>query len=325
MSRNDVLLSVRDLVIHFVTYDGIVKALDGVSFDIYRGEVFGLIGETGCGKTVTSLSILGLLPENARIISGKIFFKGENLLENPDKLRGIRGKGISMIFQDPATSLNPLYTVGNQITKVILTHQNVSKEEARKKAIDLLKSVGLPDPERIMKFYPFELSGGMQQRVMIAIALSSNPDLLIADEPTSALDVTIQAQILDLLKKIRDERNISILFITHNFGIVAEMCDRIGVMYAGTVVEIGSVENILGNPMHPYTKGLLASIPMPGRRGQKLAIIRGTVPSLLDPPPGCRFHPRCPNAMDICRKEKPESVEVEDGHFVACHLFRRGM
>ncbi len=325
MSRNDVLLSVRDLVIHFVTYDGIVKALDGVSFDIYRGEVFGLIGETGCGKTVTSLSILGLLPENARIISGKIFFKGENLLENPDKLKGIRGKGISMIFQDPATSLNPLYTVGNQITKVILTHQNVSKEEAKKKAIDLLKSVGLPDPERIMKFYPFELSGGMQQRVMIAIALSSNPDLLIADEPTSALDVTIQAQILDLLKKIRDERNISILFITHNFGIVAEMCDRIGVMYAGTVVEIGSVENILGNPMHPYTKGLLASIPMPGRRGQKLAIIRGTVPSLLDPPPGCRFHPRCPNAMDICRKEKPESVEVEDGHFVACHLFRRGM
>ena len=325
MSRNDVLLSVRDLVIHFVTYDGIVKALDGVSFDIYRGEVFGLIGETGCGKTVTSLSILGLLPENARIISGKIFFKGENLLENPDKLKGIRGKGISMIFQDPATSLNPLYTVGNQITKVILTHQNVSKEEAKKKAIDLLKSVGLPDPERIMNFYPFELSGGMQQRVMIAIALSSNPDLLIADEPTSALDVTIQAQILDLLKKIRDERNISILFITHNFGIVAEMCDRIGVMYAGTVVEIGSVENILGNPMHPYTKGLLASIPMPGRRGQKLAIIRGTVPSLLDPPPGCRFHPRCPNAMDICRKEKPESVEVEDGHFVACHLFRRGM
>jgi len=325
MSRNDVLLSVRDLVIHFVTYDGIVKALDGVSFDIYRGEVFGLIGETGCGKTVTSLSILGLLPENARIISGKIFFKGENLLENPDKLKGIRGKGISMIFQDPATSLNPLYTVGNQITKVILTHQNVSKEEAKKKAIDLLKSVGLPDPERIMKFYPFELSGGMQQRVMIAIALSSNPDLLIADEPTSALDVTIQAQILDLLKKIRDERNISILFITHNFGIVAEMCDRIGVMYAGTVVEIGSVENILGNPMHPYTKGLLASIPMPGRRGQKLAIIRGTVPSLLDPPPGCRFHPRCPNAMDICRKEKPESVEVEVGHFVACHLYRRGM
>ncbi|MCD6513311.1 MAG: ABC transporter ATP-binding protein [Candidatus Odinarchaeota archaeon] len=324
MSQNDVLLSVRDLVIHFVTYDGIVKALDGVSFDIYRGEVFGLIGETGCGKTVTSLSILGLLPENARIISGKIFFKGENLLENPEKLRGIRGKGISMIFQDPATSLNPLYKVGDQITKVILTHQNVSKEKARKKAINLLKSVGLPDPERIMNFYPFELSGGMQQRVMIAIALSSNPDLLIADEPTSALDVTVQAQILDLLKKIRDERNISILFITHNFGIVAEICDRVGVMYAGTVVEIGSVENILSNPMHPYTKGLLASIPMPGRR-QKLAIIRGTIPSLLDPPPGCRFHPRCPNAMDICRKEKPESVEVEDGHFVACHLFRRGM
>lgn len=325
MSRNDVLLSVRDLVIHFVTYDGIVKALDGVSFDIYRGEVFGLIGETGCGKTVTSLSILGLLPENARIISGKIFFKGENLLENPDKLKGIRGKGISMIFQDPATSLNPLYTVGDQIIKVILTHQNVSKEKAKKKAIDLLKSVGLPDSERIMKFYPFELSGGMQQRVMIAIALSSNPDLVIADEPTSALDVTIQAQILDLLKKIRDERNISILFITHNFGIVAEMCDRIGVMYAGTIAEIGSVENVLGNPMHPYTKDLLASIPMPGRRGQKLAIIKGTVPSLLDPPPGCRFHPRCPYAMNICQKEKPESIEVEDGHFVACHLYRRGM
>ena len=325
MGQNDVLLSVRDLVIHFVTYDGVVKALDGVNFDIYRGEVFGLIGETGCGKTVTSLSILGLLPENARIISGKIFFKGENLLENPEKLKDIRGKGISMIFQDPATSLNPLYTVGNQITKVILTHQEISKEEARKKAIDLLKSVGLPDPERIMKFYPFELSGGMQQRIMIAIALSSNPDLLIADEPTSALDVTIQAQILDLLKKIRDERNISILFITHNFGIVAEMCDRIGVMYAGTVVEIGSVENILGNPMHPYTKGLLASIPMPGKRGQKLAIIKGTVPSLLNPPSGCRFHPRCPNAMDICRKEKPESIEIENGHFVACHLYKRGM
>jgi len=315
------LLSVRNLVLHFDTYYGVVEALDGVSFDVRKEEVFGLVGETGCGKTVTSLTILRLLPENATIVDGEVIFKGENLLDKSEKeMRDVRGKEISMIFQDPSTSLNPVFKIKDQLTRVILTHQRVSKKEAYNKGINLMRSVGLPDPERLMNFYPFELSGGMQQRAMTSIAISSNPDLLIADEPTSNLDVTIQAQILDLLKQCREETRASVLFITHDFGIVTEMCDRVGVMYAGTMAEIALLGELLTNPLHPYTKALLASIPTPGKRGEKLHIITGMVPDLINPPPGCRFHPRCPHAMDICKTKSPPTFKVGKEHLVSCYL-----
>jgi len=236
----------------------------------------------------------------------------------------IRGKEISMIFQDPSTSLNPIFKIKDQLVRVILTHQKISKQEAYKKGVDLLESVGLPDPERLMNFYPFELSGGMQQRIMIAIAVSSNPDLLIADEPTSNLDVTIQAQILDLLKKCREETKASVLFITHDFGIVTEMCDRVGVMYAGNMAEIAPLRELLTNPLHPYTKALLLSIPTPSKRGKKLHVINGMVPDLLKPPTGCRFHPRCPHTMDICKTKPPPVTKVGKDHLVSCYLMENG-
>jgi oligopeptide/dipeptide ABC transporter ATP-binding protein len=319
------LLSVKNLVLHFDTYYGTVKALEGVSFDVGKEEVFGLVGETGCGKTVTSLAIIKLLPENAMIIDGKVIFKGENLLDKSEKeMRNIRGKEISMIFQDPSTSLNPIFKIKDQLLRVILTHQKIGKKEAYRKGVNLLKSVGLPDPERLMNSYPFELSGGMQQRIMIAIAISSNPDLLIADEPTSNLDVTIQAQILDLIKKCREETKASVLFITHDFGIVTEMCDRVGVMYAGNMAEIAPLRELLTNPLHPYTRALLPSIPTPGKRGKKLHVINGMVPDLLKPPTGCRFHPRCPHIMDICRTKTPPIIKVGKDHLVSCYLVENG-
>jgi len=322
VNRLSDLLSVRNLVLHFGTYYGVVKALDGVSFDVRREEVFGLVGETGCGKTVTSLTILKLLPENAMIVDGEVIFKGENLLDkSEEEMRDLRGREISMIFQDPSTSLNPLFTVKDQLVRVLLTHQKINKEEAYERGIDLLRSVGLPDPERLMGFYPFELSGGMQQRVMIAIAISSNPDLLIADEPTSNLDVTIQAQILDLIKRCKEETGASILFITHDFGIVTEICDRVGVMYAGIMAEIAPLRELLTKPLHPYTKGLLASIPTPGKRGESLHVIRGMVPELIKPPSGCRFHPRCPSVMDVCRVKSPPVIKIGEEHLVTCHLY----
>jgi len=315
-------LSVRNLVLHFGTYYGVVKALDGISFDVRREEVFGLVGETGCGKTVTSLTILKLLPENAMIVGGEVIFKGENLLDkSEEEMRDLRGREISMIFQDPSTSLNPLFTVKDQLVRVLLTHQKINKDEAYERGINLLRSVGLPDPERLMGFYPFELSGGMQQRVMIAIAVSSNPDLLIADEPTSNLDVTIQAQILDLIKRCKEETGASILFITHDFGIVTEICDRVGVMYAGIMAEIAPLRELLTKPLHPYTKGLLASIPTPGKRGERLHVIRGMVPELIKPPSGCRFHPRCPSVMDVCRVKSPPIIKIGEEHLVTCHLY----
>ena len=316
------ILSVRNLVLHFGTYYGVVKALEGVSFDVRREEVFGLVGETGCGKTVTSLTILKLLPENAMILDGEVIFNGENILDkSEEEMRDLRGREISMIFQDPSTSLNPLFTVKDQLVRVLLTHQKINKEEAYERGINLLRSVGLPDPERLMGFYPFELSGGMQQRVMIAIAISSNPDLLIADEPTSNLDVTIQAQILDLIKRCKEETGASILFITHDFGIVTEICDRVGVMYAGIMAEIAPLRELLTKPLHPYTKGLLASIPTPGKRGERLHVIRGMVPELIKPPSGCRFHPRCPSVMDVCRMKRPPIIKIGEEHLVTCHLY----
>ncbi len=319
------LLSVKNLVLHFDTYYGTVKALEGVSFDLRKEEVFGLVGETGCGKTVTSLTIIKLLPENAMIVDGEVTFKDENLLDKSEnEMRDMRGKEISMIFQDPSTSLNPIFKIKDQLVRVILTHQEIGKEEAYKKGVNLLRSVGLPDPDRLMNTYPFELSGGMQQRVMIAIAVSSNPDLLIADEPTSNLDVTIQAQILDLIKKCREETRASVLFITHDFGIVTEMCDRVGVMYAGNMAEIAPLKELLTNPLHPYTKALLLSIPTPSKRGKTLHVISGMVPDLLKPPTGCRFHPRCPHTMDICKIEPPPIIRVGKEHLVSCYLMKNG-
>lgn len=317
------VLEVRDLYLNFKTMWGVAKVLNGVSFEIREGEIFGLVGETGCGKSVTALSILRLLPPNAEI-SGEILFKGENLLEkSEEEMRKLRGKEISIVFQDPMTSLNPLFKIGEQMLDVIMLHEGMDKDEALEHAKKLLSAVGLPDPERILNSYPHELSGGMRQRVMIAMALSSNPSLLIADEPTTALDVTIQKQILELILKLRDEYNFSVLLITHDLGVVAEVCDRVGVMYAGNIVEVAPTEELFENPLHPYTKGLLSVVPDP-RAKKPLKPLRGSVPSLLNPPGGCRFHPRCDYAMEVCKRVKPELVELSPGHFVACHLYGGG-
>jgi len=317
------LLKIEDLYVNFRTLWGVAKVLNGVNFTIREGEIFGLVGETGCGKSVTSMTILKLLPSNAEV-SGKIIYKGENLLEKSEEdMRKIRGKEISIIFQDPMTSLNPLFKIKDQMVDIITLHNNVSKDEAEEKARELISAVGLPDPERILNSYPHELSGGMRQRIMIAMALSSNPSLLIADEPTTALDVTIQKQILDLILRLKEEYNFSVLLITHDLGVVAEVCDRVGVMYAGDIVEIAPVEELFMNPLHPYTQGLLSVVPDP-RYKKPLKPLRGSVPSLLNPPTGCRFHPRCDHAKEICMQKKPELVEYSPNHFVACHLYGGG-
>jgi len=319
-------LTVKNLKVHFDTYDGVVKALDGVTFEMYEGETFGLVGETGCGKTVTALSIMRLLPENGRIIEGQIHLRGENLLEkSEEEMRELRGRKMTMIFQDPAVSLNPVFTIGEQITRVIMIHQHLSKSEAEARAIEAFKLVALPEPEKALKSYPHELSGGMQQRGMIAMALSSDPDLLIADEPTSAVDVTIQAQILKRLHEIKNQRRVAILLVTHNMGIVAENCDRLGVMYAGAIIESGVVRQILKTPYHPYTKGLLAAIPKPETRRKRLSIIKGSIPDLINRPQGCTFYPRCSYATEICRENKPDIEEVEPGRYVACHHIQETM
>ena len=316
------LLEIRDLVVRFYTYQGIVHAVDIERFAMYKRESVGLVGETGCGKTVTSLAILGLIPATGRVESGEIIFKGERLLKkSKDEMRQIVGKQISMIFQNPVSSLNPVFTIGDQVTSIIRLHQNVGKAEAEKKAIEMFELVRLPDPKKIMKSYPHELSGGMCQRAMIAMALSCNPDLLIADEPTTALDVTIQAQILKLMSELKEEINTSILLITHDLSVVAQTCDRAAVMYAGNLVEAGTIQAIFRDPKHPYTEGLLEAIPKLGSRERRLRGIEGAVPSLLNPPKGCRFHPRCEKATKACRETNPRQVEVETGHHVSCLLY----
>ena len=323
------ILEVRNLYVNFYTYAGVVKAIDGVSFTVCEGETFCLVGETGCGKTVTSRAITRLVPNPGRIEGGEILyytpFGKINLLELPeDRLREIRGKEIAYIFQDPAAALDPLYTIGYQIAETMVEHKTVPKwKEALVRAIDVLRSVLMPDPEKRVKAYPHELSGGMKQRSVIGIGLSNQPRIIIADEPTSYLDVTIQAQIMDLLRKLKEDKRLTIILITHNMGLVAEMCDRVAVMYAGNIVELGTVEQIFKNPLHPYTKGLLKAVPNPLTRIEKLESIPGTVPNLIYPPPGCRFHPRCSYTMDICKREKPRLVEVEPGHSVACWLYMR--
>lgn len=318
------LLKVRNLETDFSTHQGTVKAVNGISFTINRGETLGLVGESGCGKSVTALSIMRLISSPpGKIVAGEIYFEGRNLLQlNEKEMRKIRGKKISMIFQEPMTSLDPVFTIGNEIMESIRVHQGLKKEEAREKVIQALKTVGMPDVEKRINSYPHELSGGMRQRAMIAMALSCNPALLIADEPTTALDVTIQAQILRLIHQLKEEFDASVMLITHDLGVIAEMCDRVAVMYAGHIVETTDVETLFDNPLHPYTKGLQKSIPRLDRETERLDTIRGLVPNLLELPSGCPFHPRCDFRLTKCRQEMPQLVQVENHHLVKCHLVK---
>ena len=315
------ILEIEDLKTHFFTYSGVVKAVDGISLKIHREEVLGIVGESGCGKSVTVRSTMGLVPEPGRIVGGNVLLGGEKLLEKSDaELRRIRGSRMSMVFQNPLSSLNPVFTIGNQVGHVISIHQGKNKKEARRRAVETFELVRLPDPDRLLKKYPHELSGGMLQRVMIAMALSCRPEVLIADEPTTALDVTIQAQILSLMLKLKEDTGTAIIMITHDLGVVAETCDRVAVMYAGLIVEQGPVQKIFNDPLHPYTEGLLSSLPGQQTDGDELKTIDGLVPDLIHPPTGCRFHPRCGLTEDVCRKEIPELLDKGNGRAVACHI-----
>jgi len=319
-TKTESIVSVENLKTYFYTEDGVVPAIDGVSFDIKKGETLAIVGESGSGKSVTSLSIMGLIPSPpGRIENGDIKFHNESLLTKTEKeMRAIRGNQISMIFQEPMTSLNPVYKIGDQIIESIILHQKLSKNEAKKEVIRLLNLVGIPEPERRLTQYPHELSGGMRQRVMIAIALACNPEVLIADEPTTALDVTIQNQILALMKKLKRETNMSIMLITHDLGVVAEMADRVVVMYSGQVVEQGDIFTIFENPKHPYTEGLLRSMPTAEKRSGKLYAIEGVVPNPLNLPKGCRFAPRCEYATTLCKNEMPEIQPLSEDEVVRC-------
>jgi len=361
-SDGEVLIQLKNVRLRFRTYAGDVKALDGITFAVRKGEALGLVGESGCGKSVTALTIVGLLPDNAQVSDGEILLSGKNLLKStPEEMRKIRANNVAMVFQDPTTFLNPVLTIGDQLEEVFLLNPErlariaaerrtedaqrkttssdpTKKKEARERSpsllakaeqsrvarmlsIEVLRKVRLPDAERILDEYPHELSGGMRQRCMIAMALARNPDLFIADEITTALDVTIQAQILELLRVLKREIAGSTLLITHDLGVVAELCDRVAVMYAGNIVELADVEELFANPLHPYTQGLMRAIPMIGRPLERLETIPGSVPDLIYPPPGCRFHPRCPMAVDRCNVVKPELIDGGKNHTVACHLY----
>jgi oligopeptide/dipeptide ABC transporter ATP-binding protein len=327
MINNKPLLEVKGLKTYFYTEDGVVRAVDGVSFEVYPGEVLGLVGESGCGKSVTSLSIMRLISKPGRIDEGEILLDGENLLKlSEEEMIKVRGNRISMIFQQPQTALNPVFKVGDQLAEVLDVHQDLGRDAGWKRAVALLKMVGVPDPERRAEAYPHELSGGMAQRVMIAMALACVPELLIADEPTTALDVTIQAQILDLMRDLRREMGTSVILITHDLGVVAEMAERVAVMYAGEIVEQTDVNTLFDQPLHPYTQGLIGSIPVLGEIKEKLDVIPGSVPNLVNLPPGCRFAPRCQArfkyACTICAEVKPDLIEVKQGHFVRCWLYQ---
>ena len=318
------VLEVKNLKTSFRTEAGELIAVDDVSFSVSPGQTIGIVGESGCGKSVTSLSIMGLIPNPpGKIIGGEIFFKGKNLLKlSAGEMRKIRGNEISMIFQEPMTSLNPVFTIGNQIMESVVLHQKLSKAQAREKAIEMLKLVGIPAPEKRIDDYPHQLSGGMRQRVMIAMALSCNPSVLIADEPTTALDVTIQAQILELMKSLREKLNMAVVLITHDLGVVAETCNHVVVMYAGKVVEQGTAEDIFYRSTHPYTRGLLNSIPshnVEGKRHDRLETIPGLVPNLLYLPKGCRFQDRCTKKIARCTEAEPPLTEVGQGHKAACY------
>jgi oligopeptide/dipeptide ABC transporter ATP-binding protein len=324
---NDRILDVRGLRTYFYTEDGVVKAVDGVDFYVKRGEVLGLVGESGCGKSVTSFSILRLVGIPGKIVEGEVLFEGQDLLDLAESdMMHIRGNRISMIFQQPTSCLNPVFKVGDQIAEVLNIHRKLGKDKARGRAVDLLKTVGIPEAEKRVDCYPHELSGGMAQRVMIAMALACVPELLIADEPTTALDVTIQAQILDLLLNLRSQTNTSIILITHDLGIVAEMCERVAVMYAGRIVEQADVVTLFAEPRHPYTLGLIGSVPVLGQIKDKLDVIPGTVPNLIDLPPGCKFAPRCQARIEhnlaICTQQEPELLPAEPRHTVRCWLYQ---
>ena len=327
MNHHPHLLDVQRLKTYFYTFEGVAKAVDDVSFYLDKGETLGLVGESGCGKTVTALSVMRLIPEPpGKIVHGKILFDGVNL---PDltmrQMRAIRGKRISMIFQEPMASLNPVFTIGDQISEMFVLHQRLGKKKSWERAVEMLRVVQIPSPEKRVHEYPHQLSGGMQQRVMIAMALSCNPEILIADEPSTALDVTIQAQIIDLMMQLKKDFDAAIMLITHDLGVIAEIAQRIVVMYAGKVVEEGQILAIFEDPRHPYTRGLLKSIPKLGERSrygrQRLKEIAGIVPSLYELPPGCSFYPRCPEAMAICQEKAPELTELGGGHRVRCWLY----
>jgi oligopeptide/dipeptide ABC transporter ATP-binding protein len=314
------LLEIRNLKVEYHTYEGVISALDIEYLKLQKREILSLVGESGCGKSTLALSILKILPPNGIIKNGNIIFDGLDLVKmNEEQMKKIRGKRISIVFQDPRASFNPVFTIGEQITRVLITHKNLSKKESLQEVENLFKMVGLPDPKRIINSYPHELSTGMCQRALIAMALSCKPDLLIADEPTSALDVSIQAQIIELLRDLKNKIETSILYITHDLAVAAQLTERIAVMYAGNIVEIGNVEDIYDNPLHPYTYGLLKSIPKANTA--KLETISGEVPDLFNPPSGCRFHPRCPYAMEVCKEKEPTIINIRKNHKVACHLY----
>jgi peptide/nickel transport system ATP-binding protein len=317
------LLEVRDLRTHFRTDDGIVKAVDGVSFAVEKGKTLGIVGESGSGKSVTCLTIMGLNNKKNTMTTGEALFNGEDLITMPSKrLRDIRGNDIAMIFQDPMTSLNPVHSVGKQLVEAVQLHRDISKRKAKARALELLKAVGIPRADRRIDDYPHQFSGGMRQRVMIAMALVNDPDLLIADEPTTALDVTTQAQILELMNRLQTEYGSAIIMITHDLGVIAEIADEVVVMYAARVAEKGTVDQLFKRPHHPYTWGLLGSLPRLDTDTERLVQIQGQPPSLLNPPKGCRFNPRCPYVMSICKQEEPElrPVSSEASHLQACHL-----
>jgi len=318
---SDTLLQVESLKTHFFTENGIVQAVEDVSFSMRRGETLGVVGESGCGKSVTALSIMHLIDSPGKILAGRILFDGTNLLDlSAEEMRHIRGNRISMIFQQPTTYLNPVFKVGDQVKEVLYIHRALSPEQAHERCIELFAMVGLPDPARRIYQYPHQLSGGQCKRVMIAMALACDPELLIADEPTTALDVTIQAQILDLMRSLREKVNSAIMLITHDMGIIAEMAERVAVMYAGQIVEYADVQSLFAAPKHPYTQGLLASVPVPGRVQEELAVIPGIVPSLINPPSGCRFAERCAHRFAAC-DTMPLIREEGSGHLVRCWLY----
>ena len=318
------LLVVEDLVTHYATRKGSVKAVNGVSLSVRPGEAVGIAGESGCGKSALGLSIMRLIPPPGRIVAGSVRLAGRELLAMSEaEMRRVRGREMAMIFQDPAATLDPVQRIGHQVREMLELHTRLPRARARDRVVEMLEAVGISQPGERLGHYPHEFSGGMQQRVIIACALILEPSLLIADEPTTALDVTVQAQILELLRAIQGGRSrTSIILVSHDLGVVSEVCDRVFVMYAGKVVETGPTEVIIGRPRHPYTEGLMSSMPQFAAEGEELRPIRGSVPDLVDPPPGCAFHDRCPKAMDICRREAPPVVSLDDSHALACHLYR---
>jgi len=327
MSDTPHLIQVQDLKTYFSTFEGVAKAVDDVTFHVDKGEVLGIVGESGCGKSVTAQSIMRLIPEPpGKIVQGQILFDRNDIVQlTMEQMRTIRGKRIAMIFQEPMTSLNPVYTIGNQISEMFILHEKRSKRESWERSVEMLQKVQIPAPEKRVHEYPHQLSGGMRQRAMIAMALACNPEILIADEPTTALDVTIQAQILDLMLQLKDDYDTAVMMITHDLGVIAEIAQRVIVMYAGKVVEEAKAIAIFEDPKHPYTQGLLQSIPKLGQRSiqgrQRLKEISGIVPSLYELAPGCHFSPRCPHAMQICSKNPPQMIDLGDGHLVRCFLY----